>query len=325
MGPYELFAWGGCVRWPGLISVRLCRANCGGRCDKADVVHLQTPNPTMLIALAMAWPRIPVVVTHHSDIVRQRRLQYAVTPFERRVYSRAAGILTDSPLYLEGSAALGRYREKVIVLPLGIDLLPYLEPSPGALASAGKFRKELGEPLWLLVGRLVYYKGIEVALRALVHVPGRLLIIGTGPLEVSLRLLADRLGVARRVIWQGYATPEELIGAYRAATALWFPSVARSEAYGLVQVEALASECPVVNTAIPHSGVAWVSPHEQTGLTVAVNDPAAFAAAALRLVREPGLRDRLGQQGKERAISCFTQERMAERSLEIYRFLGDRT
>ena len=147
----------------------------------ADVVHLQVPNPTMLIALAVAGSKVPIVVTHHSDIVRQRWLRHAVTPFERRVYARASVILSDSPPYLEGSATLGRYRDKVVTLPLGIDLAPFLRPSAAATAFATNCRKELGEPLWLMVGRLVYYKGIEVALRALVQAPGRLLIIGTGP------------------------------------------------------------------------------------------------------------------------------------------------
>ena len=86
---------------------------------------------------------------------------------------------------------------------------------------------------------------------------------------------------------------------YLAADAFWFPSNARSEAFGLVQVEAMASGCPVINTAIPHSGVPWVSPHEETGLTVPVDDPAALAAAANRLLTEPGLRDRLGAAGRD--------------------------
>jgi glycosyltransferase involved in cell wall biosynthesis len=287
----------------------------------ADVVHLHTPNPTMLIALAASRARHPVVVTHHSDVVRQRWLRHAVTPFERVVYGRAERILSDSPLYLEGSATLLRYRHKVVALPLGIDLAPWLEPSAAALEHARRLRAERSEPLWLMVGRLIYYKGIEVALRALRDVPGRLFLVGAGPLEGPMRRLAASLGVEDRVLWRGHAPRDELIGAYHAATALWFPSTARSEGFGLVQVEALASGCPVLNTSIPHSGVSWVSPHEQTGLTVPVNDSAALAGAAQRLLQEPGLRERLGRQGRERAVACFSQERMAQRSLEIYQSL----
>jgi glycosyltransferase involved in cell wall biosynthesis len=96
-------------------------------------------------------------------------------------------------------------------------------------------------------------------LQALVNVPGRLMVVGEGPLRRELGELADRLGVADRVVWQGWLSDAELIGAYHAATALWFPSNARSEAFGLVQIEAMACGCPVINANIAGSGVAWVS------------------------------------------------------------------
>src|SRR5439155_13244313 len=133
--------------------------------------------------------------------------------------------------------------------------------------------------------------GFETAIEPLPHVRGKLIIIGHGPLEPELKALARRLGVADRVVWWGYATQEELVGAYHAATALWFPSSHKSEAYGLVQVEAMASGCPVINTDIAGSGGAWVSPHEETGLTIPVNDPGALADAAQRLASDPALRD----------------------------------
>src|SRR5262249_42647622 len=162
----------------------------------------------------------------------------------------------------EGSEYLQRHRDKLVVLPFGIELKPLLEPSAASLTAAARFRAMHGRPLWLLVGRLVYYKGIDQALRALPHVPGKLMIVVDGPLRRELGALAEQLGVADRVVWQGRLDDADLIGAYYAATALWFPSNARSEAFGLVQIEAMASGCPVINTHIVGSGVAWVSPHE---------------------------------------------------------------
>src|SRR6266511_5324441 len=78
------------------------------------------------------------------------------------------------------------------------------------------------------------------------------------------------------------------------------------------------SGCPVINTAIPHSGVPGVSRHEETGLTVPVDDPAAFAAAARRLLEEPGLRDRLSAGARARAIAEFRREAMGRRSMVLY-------
>lgn len=299
---------------PGLLP-----ALAGPGLGEYDILHLHAPNPTMLLALAALRPRTPLVVTYHSDVVRQRALRLALRPFEHAVYRRAAVLLSDSPTYPSGSPLLSRYRHKLDVLPLGVDLAPYLRPSAAALEHARGLRARHGEPLWLAVGRLVYYKGLHNAVRALAELPGTLLVIGHGPLEEQLKALAREVGVAGRIHWQGRASDDELAGAYHAATALLFPSNARSEGFGLVQVEAMASGCPVINCAIPDSGVAWVSPHEETGLTVPVDDPAALAAAARRLLGEPGLRERLARQARDRARREFDRHTMAARSLEIYR------
>jgi rhamnosyl/mannosyltransferase len=234
------------------------------------------------------------------------------------MYRRAASVLPTSPAYIQESSLLKRFAEKLSPLPLGIDLAPFLETGSAPLRHAARFRERYAAPLWLFVGRLIYYKGLHVALEALRELPGTLLVIGTGPLEMELKARAQDLGVADRVVWHGHATADELIGAYQAATALWLPSIARSEGFGLVQVEAMASGCPVVNTAIAGSGVAWVCRHEQEGLTAPVNDPVGFAQAARRLLCEPGLREKLATGGRKRAAAEFDWSVMGKRSLELY-------
>jgi glycosyltransferase involved in cell wall biosynthesis len=283
-----------------------------------DVVHLHTPNPTLVLALdALPWLP-PLVVTHHSDVIRQRVAGTLFRPFEALLYARARLLIATSSAYVPGSPLLRRFRGKVRTLPLGSELAPFLSPSPAALEAEARWRAEAGSPLWLMVGRLVYYKGLFTALEALVRVPGRLLVVGVGPLEQEGRARARALGVESRVTWAGYQPLDSLAGAYRAATALWFPSNARSEAYGLSQLEAMASGLPVLNTAIPHSGVPWVSLHGETGLTVPVGDAAALAKAALRLLEEPGLAERLGRGARARALAEFRHDVMAERSLALY-------
>lgn len=286
--------------------------------SSCDLLHLHVPNPTMLLALAVVRPRVPWVITYHSDVVKQKLLGKLVRPFENVVFRRAGAVLVSSPTYPDGSPYLQQHREKLAVIPFGIDLGPLLDPNAEALKAAAQFRARHGEALWLLVGRLVYYKGIDQALRALPLVPGKLLIVGEGPLKAELNELAVRLGVADRVIWQGRLSEAELIGAYHAATALWFPSNARSEAFGFVQIEAMACGCPVINTAIPGSGVAWVSRHDETGLTIPVNDSAALAAASKRFLQEKGLRERLSAQARARAVAEFADESMALRTLALY-------
>jgi rhamnosyl/mannosyltransferase len=157
-----------------------------------------------------------------------------------------------------------------------------------------------------------------VAIEALALVPGTLIIIGTGPLEQELKNQAKQLGLENRIVWLGRASADELTGAYRAATALWFPSNVRSEGFGIVQLEAMVSGCPVINANIPCSGVPWVSRHEKEGLTVPINNPVALAQAAKRLLDEPDLRDRLASASRDRVCQEFDHMTMAQRSFDLY-------
>ncbi len=287
---------------------------------EADILHLQTPNPTMVLALLAARPKAPLVVTYQSDVINKPLREAIFRPFERRLYRRVEVILPSSPAYAKGSAFLRSYADKLHVLPMGIDLRPYLEPTEADRAEAAAIRLEHGQggPLWLGAGRMVYYKGFIHAIRALTKVEGRLILVGDGPEMPSLRAEAKRLGVGDRLIFAGTLPYLRLIPYYLAADAFWFPSNFRSEAFGLVQVEAMASGCPVINTNLLDSGVSWVSRHEESGLTVPVNDPEAFAAAARRLISEPGLRSKLSAAARLRAVAEFDQSVMARRSLDIY-------
>lgn len=287
--------------------------------DENVILHLHTPNPTMLSALTITGlhKRVPSVITHHSDVIKQKILKYGLRPLECLAYKQASRILTTSYQYIDGSKFLSLYKDKLITLPLGLDCYRYLNPSAEAIAYGHKLKKRYGETIWLTVGRLVYYKALHIAIEALTLVPGKLIVVGVGSLEKELKNQAKKLGVEDRVIWLGCVSDDELVGAHQAATALWFPSNVRSEGFGLVQVEAMASGCPVINTNIFGSGVPWVSRHQIEGLTVPINDPVSLASAAKRLLLEPGLRARLSLASRKRA-EYFNHIAMAERSFEIY-------
>lgn len=283
---------------------------------EADVLHLHVPNPAMIFALLAARPSAPLVVTYHSDLVRQKVLGALFRPVERLAYRRVRRILATSPDYVAGSRFLRPYAERIRVLPHGIDTSECRQPTEADEAEAASIRARYHAPIWLACGRLVYYKGLINAVQAIRLVAGTLLVIGEGPELPRLCGEAVRQGVADRVHFLGPVP--RVIPYFLSAEALWFPSNARSEAFGLVQVEAMACGCPVVNAAIAGSGVPWVSRDEETGLTVPVDDPGALAAAAGRLLCEPGLRSRLAAAARVRAREEFDHLSMARRSLAIY-------
>jgi glycosyltransferase involved in cell wall biosynthesis len=284
----------------------------------ADVVHLHLPNPPAVLAYLLSGHRGPLVVTWHSDIVRQRVLGAAFAPIERRILARAAAVLATSPNYVLSSRALSRHRDRCRVVPYGIDVERFRKHD----SAADEIRARAGSrPIVLAVGRFVYYKGLEFLVRAMKDVDAALMLVGAGPLRPALEREARTLGIGARVIFAGEVPNDRVAPYYQAADVFALPSVARSEAFGIVQLEAMACALPVVNTRLD-SGVPYVSLDGVTGLTVAPGDPEALAAALNRLLADAGLRARLGRAALERVESEFTLRRMVARTLAAYAEIG---
>jgi rhamnosyl/mannosyltransferase len=199
-----------------------------------------------------------------------------------------------------------------VVIPFGFDPERFAGvpgPAPGREA-----------PVVLFVGRLVEYKGVDVLLRALAgleHV--RAVLVGDGPRRVALEELAADLGLGGgRVTFAGEVTDEQMARFYAACDLFVLPSVTRAEAFGVVQLEAMAAGKAVVSTSVP-TGVPWVNQHERTGLVVPPGDVPALRAAIRRLLADPDLRARMGREGRARVARDFTPARMIQQMLALYR------
>ena len=285
-----------------------------------DVLHLHVPHPVGMLAYLMSRkPRHALVVTHHSDIVKQARLRSALAPLFRSVMSRAGAVISTSERYLASSAELVPYRAKVRVIPYGIDLSAFT-PSLRESAKAQEIRARYRGPLLLAAGRLIYYKGFDVLLDAMKAVRGHLLLVGDGPLREELTSQARRNGIHERVTFVGNVPNAEMGAYYGAADLFVLPSVARSEAFGIVQIEAMASGLQVVNTALA-SGVPGVSLDGVTGSTVEPNNPSVLAEALTGLLDDPDRRARFAVAARERAMEFFTSRRMVADTLALYQSL----
>ena len=175
-----------------------------------------------------------------------------------------------------------------------------------------------GRPLILGVGRLIYYKGFEYVVRAMREVDAELLLVGTGALRPMLEQAARECGVAERVHFIGEVHNHALAPYYFASDVYALPSIARSEAFAIVQLEAMACGLPVVNTAIPRSGVSFVSKDGESGLTVPPKD---VGPSRARWKRDPRRREvsrgASGAAGRARVEREFSKEVMAERMLGL--------
>jgi len=284
----------------------------------ADITVVHEPNPIALVADFVTGRRGPLVVYFHSEVVRAEwKYQLFYRPFLMRVLDRAVRILVASPNMAESAGQLAAHRDKCVVVPYGIDTSP-LDPTPALQQRAAEIRRQHGgAPLVLFAGRLVPYKGVDILIRALSATSARAVIVGEGPIRGRLERLAGDTGAADRVHFAGAVSDPELAALYHACDLFVLPSVTRAEAFGMVQIEAMACGKPVVSTSVP-SGVPWVNQHGCTGLIVPPGDPAALAAAIESLSADPLLRQRMGDAGRRRVAAEFTADRMAQRTLAVY-------
>ncbi|MGA9341565.1 MAG: glycosyltransferase, partial [Rhodanobacteraceae bacterium] len=174
----------------------------------------------------------------------------------------------------------------------------------------------------LAVGRLSFYKGFNTLIDALARTPSaRLLLVGSGELEQALRKRAASLELTDRIVFAGTLDEATLASAYAAADAFVLPSLDRSEAFGMVLLEAMRARLPIIASAIAGSGIGHVMVDGETGLLVKPGDPAALAAAIGELESDAKLRRRLGEAGYARWQTRFTLERSAQQVRSLYRDL----
>jgi rhamnosyl/mannosyltransferase len=290
------------------------------RREQPDIAHLQFPYPWGEIANLFFGRARKTVISYQSDIVRQKYLRVVYAPLMQRVLARADAIIATSPHYVASSPVLTRWKDKCVVVSLGIDPERFERvadpqiPLPKNISSS---RLRPSAQL-LFVGHLRYYKGLEYLLQAMQKLPGaRLVIVGTGAMEDTLRALARELRVDDRIVFAGAAADAELPGYYAACDVFVLPSSERSEAFGVVQLEAMAAGKPVVCTELG-TGTSFVNIDGETGFVVPARDADALASAIARLLDDATLRARMGAAGRARVREHFTADKMAERVLALY-------
>ncbi|HOX26582.1 MAG TPA: glycosyltransferase [Candidatus Krumholzibacteria bacterium] len=285
------------ARLPSLLAAEL-------RTFRPDIVHLHLPNPLACWAWRRAAPVAAhlgtrLAVWHHSDIVRQRLGGRLVAPLVGRCLGDAAGICVSSESLRESARSLARWRDRVRVIPFGIDPAPFLAATPA------------GDGPFLFVGRLVRYKGLDVLLEAMAGLPGaRLDIAGTGPRRAELAARIEGADLRGRVRLLGEIPDSELPAMLAGGRALVLPSRDRSETFGLILLEAMAAGLPLVTSDLA-TGVSEVNQPGETGWVAAPGDPVDLRRALAAVLAEPGEARRRGCAGRALVLARFTRDRMA--------------
>ncbi|HEY8884664.1 MAG TPA: glycosyltransferase [Chloroflexota bacterium] len=285
---------------------------------EADVIHVQVPYPVGELAYLLAGRGRPLVVTYQSDVVRQRWARPVHEPLLRQLLGRATGIIVTSPAYRQSSTVLRAFADRCVVVPLAVDPSHFRPDLPAAAAIRAKWTSPEYPSLILFVGRFRAYKGLPYLMRAMAGVPARLLLVGGGRLEGDVRALIAELGLERQVAILGDVSDAALPAYHAAADVFVLPSIQRSEAFGIVLLEAMAAARPVISTELG-TGTSWVNQHEQTGLVVPPADASALHQALQRLLNDPALARQLGEAARRRVVAEFSEEIMLDRVSAIYR------
>lgn len=289
-------------------------------CPSYDIVHVHHPDPMAALALALSGYKGKVVLHWHSDIQKQKYLLKLYRPLQDWLLRRADLIVGTSPVYLDESPFLKKVQQKTVCLPIGV---PPILPEPEAV---DKLRKQYGEKkIVFSLGRLVAYKGFTHLVEAARFLKDDYVILigGTGALKQALSQQIKRLGLENKVVLLGRIPENELPTYFGACKVFCLPSVQKTEAFGIVQIEAMSCGKPVVATRIPQSGVPWVNKHGVSGLNVMPGNAGELARAIQDIADNESVYDKYSTAAKNRYWDIFTNVHMIDKCKRIYNNLWE--
>jgi rhamnosyl/mannosyltransferase len=291
----------------------------GQLAKESDVLHYFFPWPFSDVLHATVRPKKPAVLTYISDVVRQRVLGTMYAPLMWRTLKSMDIIIANCPAYAQTSPVLSHpsIRDKVRIIPLGVDEASY--PAVRDDSILERVNIDCNEPYFLFIGVLRYYKGLHTLIQAAKDVGAKIVIAGSGPEGETLKKLVEDLEVSN-VVFLGQVTDAEKISLLHSCLALILPSHLRSEAYGMVLVEASMLGKPMISCEIG-TGTSFVNAHEETGFVVSPEAPEQLAQAMNTLLLENDLSSRMGQSARQRYERLFSGKALGEAYVSVYQEL----
>jgi glycosyltransferase involved in cell wall biosynthesis len=285
--------------------------------QECDVLALHVPFPLNDFSLLFGIPETVAVVLHwHSEIAGARSQLPFIESMLRNTVRRADRIVVTDAAMIHASPFLSKVADKCDVVPYGVDVAFWSAVDLDDEAAIDRIRTQ--HPRMVIsIGRLVPYKGYPVLLEAMQQVDAELVLIGEGSQGESLKAQAKRLGLDGRVHFKGYLSRAEMKRHLHAARVFVLPSISEAEGFGIVQVEAMASGLPVINTNL-NTTVPLIARHEIEGLTVEVGDAPALAKAINRLIGDDELSARLAANGRRRAETTYSNSAFLTRMQDVY-------
>lgn len=285
------------------------------RCKDYDIIHVHHPDPMACLALYLSGYKGKVMLHWHSDIEKQKALLKLYRPLQEWLLKRADLIVGTTPVYTAESPCLTRVQHKTACLPIGIEPV---SPEPEPVERLKK--KYPGKKIVFSLGRLVAYKGYKYLIEAARYLPDDYVVLigGAGALKQDLLGEIETWGVEGKVELLGRIHDDDLPAYYGACELFCLSSIQKTEAFAIVQIEAMSCGKPVVATNIPQSGVPWVNAHGVSGLNVAPKDAKGLADAILAMTGSGETYGRFAAGARRRYHEAFTKDKMIDKVLEFY-------
>jgi len=295
---------------------------------RVDIIHTHfdiPPGPMAGLRYAKK-KKVPLIVTYHGDweasyggLIRRIGVAFHNKYLVDKLLSYTDVIISPSKCYIDRSRFLGRYKDKIVVIPNGINLSDFDIPY-----SKEECRDKLGLPLdekvVLFLGNLSPYKGPDVLVKAMPNVirdvpNAKLIFAGRGMMKKELELLSNDLGIEENVRFVGFVDDNLKLFYYKAADIFVLPSTMKTECYPLAILEAMACSLPIVASNM--GGIPDAVKSGDNGFLVPPKDSEALAEAIIYLLENEDIRERMGRNGRER-VERYSWERIAKETERIY-------
>ena len=293
-----------------------------GQLQWADLVHYHFPWPFADVLHLFGRPSCPSVMTYHSDVVQKGGLERLYRPLMKYMLGAMNAVVATSEAYVDSSPVLNRHvaPARLGVIPLGIEESSYREYFTEArgIDIVARFGVETG-CFFLFIGVLRNYKGLQFLIQAAADTGLPLVVAGSGGNEARF---AEMAAGHRNVMFVGQVSHGEKMALIRGCRAMVLPSHLRSEAFGMVLVEAAMCGRPMISCEIG-TGTSFVNKDGETGFVVKPASVPALAAAMRRLWDDHALAERFGDAARRRYERLFSGQAMGRAYARLYRRLLD--
>lgn len=283
-----------------------------------DIIHVHLPDPMANLALFLSNTKNKKIVIHwHSDIIKQKYILKLYEPLQNWLLKRADKIIATTPKYIKESQYLQKYKNKCVSIPIGIDQtrLTYTDKEVDKIKNKYKYKKII-----FSLGRLAYYKGFEYLIQSANYLNDDFIILigGSGSLKSELESLIIKEKLQDKVKLLGRIEDEQLGNYYKACDIFCMSSIIKSEAFGVVQIEAMSFAKPIVATKIDGSGVDWVNQNMISGLNVEIKNQKALSVAFNNILSDTNTYMQYSDNAIKRFNELFKRDKMVSKIVEVY-------